>query len=80
MSMFDSISMTCDNSNSIETNTKENVLLNELYGCSLITTVKRIPTTTIILIKCVVGIPLFMIKKTVKNGIIPTTIILKKTP
>ena len=36
-------------------------------------------TTTIILITCVVGIPLFMIKNNIKNGI-PTTIILLKTP
>ena len=47
-------------------------LLNTIYN---ITEVKRIPTTIVILILCVVGIPLIMIKKPVKN-IIPTTIIL----
>ena len=44
-----------------------------------ITVIKGIPITTVILITCVVGIPLFMIKKPVYYGI-PTTIILYKTP
>ena len=36
--------------------------------CFIITVVKHIPTTTVIIITCVVGIPLFMIKKLNTNN------------
>ena len=47
------------------------ILYEDVWLASIINVVTHIPTTTVILISCVLGIPLFMIK----NSEIPTTII-----